>query len=284
MKKLSTLFSVFMMLALMAGLALQATPAQALAGTYFTTTDNENDAHTGAADGDMDVTVGAGTTIEFNINIPVDGLPTTEAVLAIYALDVDEEQGQLDQVSLNGTVLGYLSGTNGVWSTTPFVLPAGLLVEGNNLVQIVVDTTNDGWVVTVDWGQIVVDGGVGIPGRINSMTVTNSTNIGGTVTLYVDVVVEALADGTFTLETNIYDPTSNNIGANTQTGIAMTTDQILTRPVQFVFPEGANGDIYTIRGFLFDEATGVPCLRSITARCKSINLRRSLAYSFESNS
>jgi VCBS repeat-containing protein len=257
MKKLSTLFSVFMMLALMAGLALQATPAQALAGTYFTTTDNENDAHTGAADGDMDVTVGAGTTIEFNINIPVDGLPTTEAVLAIYALDVDEEQGQLDQVSLNGTVLGYLSGTNGVWSTTPFVLPAGLLVEGNNLVQIVVDTTNDGWVVTVDWGQIAVDGGVGIPGRINSMTVTSFSDVGGTITLNVDVVVEALANGTFDLETNLYDPSGNSPAADLQAGFAMTTGQIVTKSIQFVFPAGTNGDVYTIRGFLFDTATGL---------------------------
>ncbi len=262
MKKIFNLFVLVTLLALTFG-AAGVTPAQALAGTYFTTTDNENNAHTGSADGDMDVEVWNDDVfepVEFNISVPAGGLPATDSFLAIRAFDVDEEQGQKDEVFLNGTSLGFLSGTDGTWNTSPFEIPAGLLVEGNNLVNIEVDTLNPGdpsWLVVVDWGQIVVDGGIGTPGRINSITVTGFSVAGGSITLDVNVEIEALANGTFTLETNIYDPTSSNVDADTQTGIAMTAGQILTRPVQFVFPAGANGDIYTIRGFLFDEATGL---------------------------
>ncbi|MBI5932598.1 MAG: cadherin-like domain-containing protein, partial [Chloroflexi bacterium] len=256
-------FTLALTLIMIISLAFQVTASQAAAGTYFTGTDNEDNAHTGTADGDMDVDIWnyyAQHPIEFNINIPQGGLPTTDAYLTIRAFDVDEEQGQKDQVFLNGTSLGFLSGTNQTWNTTAYAIPGGLLVEGNNLVQINVDTLNPSaaqWLVKIDWGQVVVDGGVGTPGRINSITVTGFSVVGGTITLDVDVVIEALADGTFALETNIYDPSSNNIGANTQTGIAMTAGQILTRQVQFVFPEGTTGDVYTIRGFLFDEATGL---------------------------
>ncbi|MFZ5857265.1 MAG: hypothetical protein ACOYZ6_10580, partial [Chloroflexota bacterium] len=261
---MKTKFSLALMLIMIVSLAFQVTASQALPGTYFTGTDNENNAHTGAADNDMDVEIYNDDPlhpIEFNIAVPVGGLPTTDAYLTVRAFDVDEEQGQKDEVFLNGTSLGFLSGTNNTWNTSAYEIPAGVLVEGNNLVQINVDTLNpppdSTWLVVIDWGQVVVDGGIGTPGRINSITVTGYSVAGGSITLDVDVEIEALADGTFTLETNIYDPATNNVDADEQTGIAMTAGQILTRPVQFVFPEGSNGDIYTIRGFLFDEATGL---------------------------
>src|SRR5512141_3214250 len=40
----------------------------------------------------------------------------------------------------------------------------------------------------------------------------------------------------------------------------------------------------TLRYTVFDELTGVPCRGSMVARLRSINLRRSFAYSLESNS
>ncbi len=277
MKQRSTIFTLAMVLMLLASMVFQVAPASALAGTYFTTTDNENNAHTGVADGDMDVDIYNTLTnepIEFNINVPVGGLPTNEAILAIYAYDVDEEAGQKDQVFLNGTSLGFLSGNNNVWSTTAFVIPTGLLVEGNNLVFIDVDTLTPGtinWLVRVDWGQIVVDGGVGTPGRINSVIINSSSVASGTVTLNVSVTVEALSSGNFRLETNLVSPTGTSPSANTQS-FSMTAGQIVSYPVTLTYPVNTASGQFVIRGNLFDNTTGVLNSSKITAFNHVINV------------
>jgi uncharacterized repeat protein (TIGR02543 family) len=255
-------FSLALVLIMVFSLAFQVTAAQAAPGTYFTTDDNEDNAHTGVADGDMDVDIWnyyAEHPIEFNINVPAGGLPTSNAYLTIRAYDVDEEQGQKDEVFLNGTSLGFLSGTNGTWNTTPLAIPAGVLVEGNNLVQINVDTlhpTVPTWLVKIDWGQIVVDGGVGTPGRINSMTVTGYSVFDGTVTVNVDVVVEALAAGTFNLETALYDSADNNVATVNQNGFAMTLGEIVTKSFVFTYPVDLPTGTFTIQGYVFNADTG----------------------------
>ncbi len=99
--------------------------------TYYTNTDNENNAGTHVADNDMDVSLGNASgihPIEFNINVAT--LPMSSVVLGVKALDVDEEQGEVDDVYLNGHHLGRLSGADSVWSVTAFnVNPAWLVAR-----------------------------------------------------------------------------------------------------------------------------------------------------------
>ena len=71
--------------------------------TYYTNSDNENNAGTHVADNDMDVSLGNANgihPIEFNINVAT--LPQSSLALSMRALDVDEEDGEVDEVYLNG--------------------------------------------------------------------------------------------------------------------------------------------------------------------------------------
>ena len=118
--------------------------AQVFAGeTYYTDTDNEDNAGSGSADGDMDFRLGNGSAIypiEFNIDV-TGALPTTSAVLTINANDVDEEAGETDTVFMNGVELGRLSGENNVDNTTRFSVDPSIIQPGNNLVEITIADT-----------------------------------------------------------------------------------------------------------------------------------------------
>jgi len=153
---------------------------------YITTADNENNYHTGTADGDMY----PGNTdciynnnykpncpglqnplapIEFNIVVPT--LPSfTTAELSLYAWDVDEQGDpgnptrpkERDEVYLNGHFLGTLTGADQVWSTSHFNIPNPSWVQqGDNLVEVSIDDYDGCWCVMIDWGQLVLGGGGG---------------------------------------------------------------------------------------------------------------------------
>jgi hypothetical protein len=71
-------------------LFVAAAPFASAQATYYTNSDNENNANTHVADNDMDVSLGNANgihPIEFNINVAA--VPTNSAVLTIRALDVD---------------------------------------------------------------------------------------------------------------------------------------------------------------------------------------------------
>jgi len=132
--------------------------AQIQAGWYYTTTvDNEDNAHTGNPDGDMDTCVFGGSSIEpIEFNILIDGaIGFTGNVLTIWAYDIDYPT-EVDEVRLNGVYLGNLVGDHGAWSDSVFDLPAGALVSGPNLVEI--DITSSRWCVNVDWARLFVAG------------------------------------------------------------------------------------------------------------------------------
>src|SRR3954467_4787884 len=137
-------------------------PAALAQATYYTNSDNENNLGTHVADNDMDVSLGNNNgipPIEFNVNVA--SLPHSSAWMTVRALDVDEEQGEIDLVYINGHLLGKLTGSDNVWSSTALNVNPAWLVQGQNLVRIDVDTSGDAtaWVTTSDWGQILVDGG-----------------------------------------------------------------------------------------------------------------------------
>jgi hypothetical protein len=132
-----------------------------VSGEYGTDFDNENNAHTGTADGDMDYYIYNDESIhpiEFNINVPVTNASARSATLRMDVYDVDTStipgDPEIDDVYVNGSYVGTLNGSNGTWGVNIFNIPIGVLKTGKNLVQINVDTASSGWAVQVDWGII----------------------------------------------------------------------------------------------------------------------------------
>jgi hypothetical protein len=153
--------------------------------TYITRDDNENNAHTGSPDGDMfpgnsDCIYNNAyksncpdlrnplAPIEFNIVVPT--LPSFSiAELSIYAYDIDEQGDsqnpgrpvERDEVYLNGHLVGTLTGANDAWTTSHWFIDPSWVQQGNNLVQVRIDLHDACWCTSVDWGQLVLDGGGG---------------------------------------------------------------------------------------------------------------------------
>ncbi len=203
--------------------------------SYFQSSDNTNQGGTiGGSDGDMDIEISnpLGTNgtngdkhpIEFNIE--VDDLPAEieSAALLIRANDVDEEAGEYDRVFFGPErrEIGNLSGNNEVWNTTAFYLEPEMLTEGHHYVEIQVfnrdgngniSATSNNWVVTIDWGQIVLNNGpkdkIAID-RTNAPSITTPPSN----TKYRDVsfTVNPTEPGTYIAEINLLDADGNNVG------------------------------------------------------------------------
>ena len=147
--------------------------------TLMLTDDNENNSHTGKADGDIDVLMSSkGKAHPIELAFTLDELPTQSAYLAIKAYDVDEDEGETDYVYLNDDIyltmdkknaygkeyneatLGYLAGTNDTWNTTVLEIPVDKLKKGKNVISVTIAL---GWLVRVDWMQLILDGGAADP-------------------------------------------------------------------------------------------------------------------------
>ncbi|KPL15270.1 MAG: hypothetical protein AMJ93_16745, partial [Anaerolineae bacterium SM23_84] len=146
--------------------------------TYVTTQDNENNSHTGYADGDMGPDPDcifrndSRHPIEFNIYVPSLSPPFSWATLSLRVWDVDEEAQdcpERDTVYFNGNFVGYLRGANDTWSTSgPYDINPSWVRQGNNLVEIQVNTTGclgsqgqERWCVGVKQGTLQLEGGSG---------------------------------------------------------------------------------------------------------------------------
>lgn len=117
--------------------------------TLMVTTDNENNSHTGKADGDIDENMGfSNKKHPIELAFTLDELPTQSAYLAVKAYDVDEDYGETDYVYLNDDIylpmdqtnkfnkkynnetIGYLSGTDNTWNTSVLEIPLEKLKKG----------------------------------------------------------------------------------------------------------------------------------------------------------
>jgi hypothetical protein len=221
--------------------------------TYYTNSDNENNAHTGVADNDMDVSLGNANgihPIEFNINVAA--VPTSSAVLTIRALDVDEEQGEVDEVRVNGHYVGRLTGANNVWSVTAFDIDPAFLVVGNNLVQVNVDTSGDptAWVTTIDWAQDLHDGGGATNGDTSGVAITGHSVNAGTVTINAQTSVHSITGGTYRLQISLIDPNGNAVTVLTE-DFAVAANGDATRASSPTYPLSSVSGQYTIQAQLF---------------------------------
>jgi len=115
--------------------------------------------------------------LDFAINVPLSGLGpvdaeghpvrgndlyATDVRLTLRVFDVDEEDGEVDEIVVNGQKLrGKLSGANDQWSIVSFLfdasllrLPTGSNPSGLNAFQILIDVSDEGWAVQVDWAEL----------------------------------------------------------------------------------------------------------------------------------
>jgi len=101
-------------------------------------------------------------TFDIPINQDTKDLKNVKLTLSVY--DVDEAQGEVDKVYVNGNYVGTLHGANDSWSVNSYTVNAAWLKggtaasPGHNI--ITVDLTVTGWCVTVDWGAISADANV----------------------------------------------------------------------------------------------------------------------------
>ena len=241
------------------------TAAPAFAGsTVFTDTDNDNNAQTGVADNDMDVLIGnadARHPIEFNIDVLQP--PITSAVITVRANDVDEEQGEVDELYLNDVFIGRLSGANNAWHSSAFTVDLaahpGLIVAGNNRVRVMVDTSGDptAWVVSVDWAQLLIDGGSGADANTGAVRITGYSVAANTVTINTQTTVNAITAGNYRLEISILDPNGQTSSVLTQ-DFSAAAGQTLNFNLSPTYALNGVSGTYTVQAQLVHIVGGFP--------------------------
>jgi hypothetical protein len=224
----------------------------------FTTYDNNNNLLQDIPDNDMDVYLFRSSPlmpIEFNIF--TNDTAFTNGNLSLYVYDIDETQGEVDEVYLNGHLIGTLTGANGQWSTTVLSFPASFLnpgPNGKNLVQVYVDVTNAGWATTIDWGQIVTDNTPTGQAFIRYATPNKLRYLAGE-NPQVTTEADALS-GTMSVkvETNLLDSNLTNVDGISRTlSITGTNDESFTENLSF--PSGSYFGKYFIQVILYDAVT-----------------------------
>jgi len=225
----------------------------------FTTTDNQDNAGTGSPDGDMDAYLfkeNSIAPIEFDIAWSGGSTPTS-AQLLLNVWDVDETDGEVDGVFLNGTRIGTLTGANQEWSTTVLGFSPSLLIQGNNRVRVTIDEETDGeWAVEVDWGQFVLDNTPGGEAFVRNAALDGSEFLpGDTVTAAIEVDTNAATQQVL-VETNLIDPNGVNVaGTSTTRNLSGQADDPFSVPLDL--PENAIEGAYTYQVLVFDSASAL---------------------------
>ena len=235
--------------------------------TLMVTTDNENNSHTGKADGDIDVSMGSSDKKHpIELAFTLDELPTQSAYLAVKAYDVDEDYGETDYVYLNDDIylpmdqtnkfnknynnetLGYLSGTNNTWNTTVLEIPLEKLKRGKNVISVTVAPPT--WIVRIDWMQLVLDGGAADPNIEKfSLELQDTSTKGKTVTVQSLVTIRQKGNKEYATEYTLTQTETGN-ALDACFGKAQSQEQIaLSMPLDS--PSG----VYKITGILKDPDT-----------------------------
>ena len=208
---------------------------------YITKEDNENNSHTGTADGDMSPANSECiynndykpdcpdlrnplAPIEFNIVAPTTLPSFSTAQLSLFAWDVDEE-GDLtepsrpverDRVYFNGHFVGTLTGWDQTWSTSVFDIDPSWVRQGDNLVEVRIDNLNGCWCVSIDWGQLVLGGGGGAASIRTAANDKTCYAPGDTVYVFLEIDT-TLASQEVRVETSIMDPNNVTVASTSRT-------------------------------------------------------------------
>ena len=235
--------------------------------TLMVTTDNENNSHTGKADGDIDENMGfSNKKHPIELAFTLDELPAQSAYLAVKAYDVDEDYGETDYVYLNDDIylpmdqtnqfnknynnetIGYLSGTNNTWNTTVLEIPLEKLKKGKNVISVTVAQPT--WIVRIDWMQLVLDGGAADPDIEKfSLELQDTSTKGKTVTVQSLVTIRQKGKKEYATEYTLTQTETGN-ALDACFGKAQSQEQIaLSMPLDS--PSG----VYKITGILKDPDT-----------------------------
>lgn len=235
--------------------------------TLMVTTDNENNSHTGKADGDIDENMGfSNKKHPIELAFTLDELPAQSAYLAVKAYDVDEDYGETDYVYLNDDIylpmdqtnqfnknynnetIGYLSGTNNTWNTTVLEIPLEKLKKGKNVISVTVAQPT--WIVRIDWMQLVLDGGAADPDIEKfSLELQDTSTKGKTVTVQSLVTIRQKGKKEYATEYTLTQTETGN-ALDACFGKAQSQEQIaLSMPLDS--PCG----VYKITGILKDPDT-----------------------------
>lgn len=212
--------------------------------TYVITDDNENNTHTGIPDKDIDTYMSnSDANYPIEVCIDVSDLPVQSLYMAIKAYDVDEEYGEIDKVFINDKEVGCLSGNDSTWNTTLLKLPIGCLKKGKNYVSI---TVSDGWVVAVDWFQLLVDGGSHDTNLQNySLTILDSQQSKYNIIFSTQAIVTQSGSTEYFTEYMLLDNDGNNLDSKFGT---ITSKELL----DLSMPQNSKNGTYTILGILKD--------------------------------
>ena len=235
--------------------------------TLMVTEDNENNSHTGKADGDIDESMGCSNKKHpIELAFTLDELPTQSAYLAVKAYDVDEDDGETDYVYLNDDIylpmdqtnqsgkqynketIGYLSGTDNTWNTTVLEIPLEKLKKGKNVISVTVAPRS--WIVRIDWMQLVLDGGAADPNIEKfSLELQDTSTKGKTVTVQSLVTIRQKGNKEYATEYTLTQTETGN-ALDACFGKAQSQEQIaLSMPLDS--PSG----VYKITGILKDPKT-----------------------------
>ena len=235
--------------------------------TLMVTTDNENNSHTGKADGDIDENMGfSNKKHPIELAFTLDELPTQSAYLAVKAYDVDEDYGETDYVYLNDDIylpmdqtnrfnkkynnetIGYLSGTDNTWNTSVLEIPLEKLKKGKNVISVTVAPPT--WIVRIDWMQLVLDGGAADPDIEKfSLELQDTSTKGKTVTVQSLVTIRQKGKKEYATEYTLTQTETGN-ALDACFGKAQSQEQIaLSMPLDS--PSG----VYKITGILKDPDT-----------------------------
>ena len=235
--------------------------------TLMVTTDNENNSHTGKADGDIDVSMGfSDKKHPIELAFTLDELPTQSAYLAVKAYDVDEDYGETDYVYLNDDIylsmdqtnkfnkkynnetIGYLSGTNNTWNTTVLEIPLEKLKKGKNVISVTVAPPT--WIVRIDWMQLVLDGGAADSNIEKfSLELQDTSTKDKTVTVQSLVTIRQKGKKEYATEYTLTQTETGN-ALDACFGKAKSQEQIALS-----MPLNSPGGVYKITGILKDQDT-----------------------------
>jgi len=222
---------------------------------YATFYDNNNNANTDLPDGDMGTNITHNSPlnpIEFNIYSHMPEI--SSARLVIRAEDVGENLGENCAVSINGYALGILRGHEGEESTSIFnVNPLYLVNQGKNLVQIAVDTNEQGDGITVHNAQLVINNMV-LDAQIRYIqTDQNSYIAGETITANIEIDTQ-LSNQALVVETALQTLSGEDIvSVSRSLSInAMANDAFAEN---LLIPQGLADGTYRITVAVYDQST-----------------------------
>jgi len=235
---------------------------------YITAEDNENNDCLGCPDDDMhpdsDCVFGTDPQhpIEFNIRVP--SLPAFEmAQLSLRAWDVDEGGDpaappaciERDEVHLNREFVGYLAGADKVWSTSVFDIDPSLVQQGNNLLQVYIDVDNCDSCASVEWGQLVLDGGGGAA-SIELVAPDRACYLPGSTASVSMTLRTTLASQEVRIEATILDAVNSYLVGISETTTIYGPNQDNELLMSLDLPVAATPGDYTLEIIVFDTCSG----------------------------